>query len=238
VRPFEAYTWQHALPIAFFLITGFFLIRQSRAWTEVVKRKVGVSVACVILALMAGGTLITLVQGNFNYKEDLPLYLCRIIAWMLPFVVWYKSKFWMGVFYFWILAGTLQGTITPDLKEGFPDYFYFRYWFLHAGLVMAILYVILAFRMRITWKHFWYAIGLTQVYLLCVHVINLIIDSNYSYTVAKPPASVLDMMGPWPWYLLAGEGLMFALYALLMLPWLKTKQDQKMHQSTFTNRPL
>jgi hypothetical integral membrane protein (TIGR02206 family) len=144
---------------------------------------------------------------------------------MLPFVIWKKSRFWLGIFYFWTLAGTLQGIVTPDLAEGFPNFGYLRYWFLHAGLVVVILYVTIVFRIRITWRDFWRAVVGAQIYIVIVHVLNLVIGSNYSYTVSKPPgASVLDLFGPWPWYILGGEGLMIVFFLLLMLPWLRIRR--------------
>ncbi|HQW26692.1 MAG TPA: hypothetical protein PLV75_12055, partial [Saprospiraceae bacterium] len=52
-------------------------------------------------------------------------------------------------------------------------------------------------------------------------MINQILSSNYGYTMQKPPgASILDLMGPWPWYILWGEFLMVFLYLLLLAPFL------------------
>lgn len=184
----------------------------------------GVVMAAIVLLFLIGGWAIDLSNGSFDYKEDLPLYLCRIIAFMLPIAMWYRNRFWLGIFYFWVLAGTLQGMITPDLAEGFPSYFFFRYWFLHGGLVVVILFSIIVYRIRITWQHFWLALGFAQVYLVLVHLINVFIGSNYSYTVRKPAeGTILDLMGPWPWYIFVGEGVMVVLFLLLMLPWLKSR---------------
>ena len=34
----------------------------------------------------------------------------------------------------------------------------------------------------------------------------MIFESNYFWLMDKPPAgSLLDLMGPWPWYILVGE---------------------------------
>jgi hypothetical integral membrane protein (TIGR02206 family) len=219
MRPFEAYTWQHLLPLVFFSLAGFLLIRNAKGWSERTQTRVGFITSLIVLAFMVGGSIIKLSRGTFDYTDDLPLYLCRLIAWALPVVMWYRNKFWAGIFYFWVLAGTLQGLITPDLEEGFPDYFYFRYWFLHAGLVIAALYAVLVFKVQIKWQHFWLAIGFAQVYIIIIHIINVAIGSNYSYTIRKPPGSILDFMGPWPWYILAGEGVMVILFLLLMIPW-------------------
>jgi uncharacterized membrane protein YwaF len=35
----------------------------------------------------------------------------------------------------------------------------------------------------------------------------------------KPPtASLIDVLGPWPWYLLALEGIAFVIFFILYLP--------------------
>lgn len=222
MNTFEAYSWQHAAPVIFFLLAGVLLIRIGRRSDSRTQVRIGVLIASIVLAFMIGGSVIRWVAGTWDYRYDLPLYLCRIVAWLLPFVIWRQSRYWLGVFYFWVLAGTLQGIVTPDLAEGFPAYLYFRYWFLHAGLVVTIIYCTIVFRIRITWKDFWRAVGLAQVYVIGVHLINLAIGSNYSYTVQKPPGpSLLDMFGEWPWYILGGEALMVVLFLLLMLPWVR-----------------
>ena len=58
-----------------------------------------------------------------------------------------------------------------------------------------------------------------NVYLLVVTGINLLIDSNYMFTLHKPPtASLFDVLGPWPIYLLAAEGIAAVVFLLLYLP--------------------
>ena len=111
-----------------------------------------------------------------------------------------------------------------DLAEGFPDYFFFRYWSLHAGLVVTILYAVLVIKLPLGWKDFWRAIVATQLYLVFVHLANISLGSNYSYTMHKPHgASILDVMGEWPWYILAGEGVMIILFFVFLFPYLIIK---------------
>jgi hypothetical integral membrane protein (TIGR02206 family) len=52
-----------------------------------------------------------------------------------------------------------------------------------------------------------------------VTAINVFLGSNYMYTLRKPEtASLLDMMGPWPWYLLTAEFVALVMFVLLYLP--------------------
>ena len=58
-----------------------------------------------------------------------------------------------------------------------------------------------------------------NVYLVVVTAINYALGSNYMYTLQKPhTASLLDLLGPWPWYLLWAEFLALLLFTLLYLP--------------------
>jgi hypothetical integral membrane protein (TIGR02206 family) len=58
-----------------------------------------------------------------------------------------------------------------------------------------------------------------NVYLFVITVINYLLGSNYMYTLSKPSsASILDLMGPWPWYVFFAEFLALGMFLLLYLP--------------------
>ena len=70
------------------------------------------------------------------------------------------------------------------------------------------------------------AILYAQGYLLVVHVFNILLKSNYSYTMSKPEsATILDLMGPWPWYIFFADLVMGVLFLLLMLPFIIGKKS-------------
>ncbi len=217
---FEAYTLQHYIPLAVSLVIGVLSVRRGKSWSADKQRSLGVILAIIVVMSMLIGDIILMINGEYDLKEDLPLYLCRTTALLFPFAIALNWRKALGVFYFWTLAGTLQALLTPDLAEGFPNYFYFRYWALHAGLVICALYSVIVFKLRIGWPDFWRAVIWTQVYIFGVHLLNWIIGSNYSYTMRKPPGTILDYMGPWPWYILVGEGVMLFLFLAILLPFL------------------
>jgi len=189
-----------------------------------------------IALVLAGLTFSTLLiealikgsEGTYDYLNDLPLFLCDLVAVLLPFILYSRNRKWIGILYFWAMAGTIQALITPDLKEGFPSFHFFRYFMTHAGIVAAILYTVVVWKIRITWKDFFNAIVFAQVYLVAIHLINQLLGSNYAYTMHKPfGPTILDLMGAWPWYILWGELLMIILFLLLMVPFLANKGYQK-----------
>ncbi len=49
---------------------------------------------------------------------------------------------------------------------------------------------------------------------------NAIARSNYGFLNEKPStASLLDLMGPWPWYVVSATGLVLTGWALTTWPW-------------------
>jgi hypothetical integral membrane protein (TIGR02206 family) len=65
----------------------------------------------------------------------------------------------------------------------------------------------------------WRAFGMLIGYAVLVGVFNAITHANYMYLCRKPAgASLLDMLGPWPVYLVGGAAAGLALFWLLWLP--------------------
>lgn len=225
LNSFEAYTWQHSAPLLAAAGLCAVLILLGRGKSLTWKHRLGFYVSLIIPLMITRDLVLQLLQGSLDLAEDLPLHLCRIVCYFLPIAFWKQSPRWFGVLYFLILAGTVQALITPDLAEGFPHYQYFRYWILHAGLVSLIIYALIISKMRLTFKDFWRAVLFAQIYLVSTFPINALLDANYGYTCYKPPvASLADMMGPWPWYILTGEAIMFALFLLLMTPFFRRRK--------------
>ncbi len=226
VSQFSAFGWQHFTPLVFFALLVFVLVRLGRNRSKAWRFRLGFALSLLIPMMVLRDLILGCWRGTIDVSEDLPLHLCRIICFFLPIAFWRKSRDWIAVLYFLILAGTLQAVITPDLVEGFPQYLYFRYWMLHAGLIAFTMYAVIISELRVTWKDFWRAVFFAQVYLMCTLPLNAVLDANYGYTCRKPPmSSIADLMGPWPWYILSGEVIMFVLYLVLYFP--LRRRDQR-----------
>lgn len=158
-------------------------------------------------------------QGLFDPMIDLPINMCPLSATLLPFVVWRPRAAVIEILYFFVLAGTMQAVLTPDILIGFPHYSFIRYWALHGGLVITIIYLATALGYLPSWRSLWKAFGWLQVYTAIVFTVNLTFGTNYFYLMGKPPTpTLLDLLGPWPWYLLAAECLAIGLFCLVYLP--------------------
>ena len=224
---FENFSNQHLAAVGFFVLFTFIFIWFGKNSDEKRKWQIGLAISFLGFAVMITDLGYRLVTGIFDIKKDLPFFLCDVVVLILPLVISLRNRKWLGILYFWAVAGTLQALITPELDHGFPTFEYFRYFIMHAGIVSAVVYCIVVVDIKITWRDFVHAILYAQVYLIAVFIINLLLDTNYSYTMAKPRTTTLmDILGPWPWYILTAELLMIVLFLALMIPFILKKKKQ------------
>ena len=234
---FETFSQQHYSALLVIGLLAILLIRLGQRSDEPLKSDIGLYLAGVTCATVILDSFVKLFFGTYDYLVDLPFFLCDFVAVLLPFIIAFKNRKWIGILYFWALAGTFQAMVTPDLIDGFPSFHFFRYFIGHAGIIITIIYTVVIDRIRITWHDFVNAIIYAQIYLVVVHVINYFLGSNYSYTMQKPAgASILDLLGRWPWYNFFGELLMIFLFLLLMIPFMG-KQIEKRRGVVENQRP-
>ncbi len=140
------------------------------------------------------------------------------MALIIPVFTYYR-KYWMyEILLFWIIAGTSQGVITPDIADGFPAFDYFRYWIVHLGLLIIIFYATFVFNMRPKLKSVFKSILVLLLYMVVMMILNYVLGANYSYLNYKPEsASVLDYLGEWPWYLIQVVLLLLPYFLLIYL---------------------
>lgn len=67
----------------------------------------------------------------------------------------------------------------------------------------------------------------TLTWVAVTMTFNSIAGSNYGFLNAKPAtASLLDVMGPWPWYVLVGAVLVAGVWAAMTWPWERRRRRQ------------
>lgn len=157
--------------------------------------------------------------GDFEIAKHLPLDLCNIVAVTLPFLMWMPKFKVHEIIYFWILAGTLQGVLTPHLSNNYPNFEWWKYWIVHGGLIVYAIYITVVFKMYPTFRSLCKSFVAANLYLVFVYGMNHLLGSNYAYLMGKPPvASALDLMGPYPWYILTGQAVAAVLFLLVWAP--------------------
>lgn len=234
---FSIFGIQHWVALAFFTLTGLFLIRWAIRQPKKVQNTTGVVLSVFLSLVLIGWTGTKIYLNGFNIKQDLPLHLCNIISLLLPVFAITRKKWMYEILVFWIFAGTTQAMITPDLEHGFPHYNYLKYWIVHAGLVIFILYATFVFKMRPKLKSILKSFLALQIYFIAMLIVNKLLGSNYFFISEKPPhGSLLDYFGDWPYYILVAELIVFPYFFLIYLPFHLTRKSisQKVDPSSET----
>lgn len=151
--------------------------------------------------------------------HGLPLELCDVAVW-LAVAALAGGPAWTGeALWFTALAGTTQALLTPDLGVPWSSYPAVKFFLGHGGTVAATLFLVFAGRLRPRRGAWWRVLLLVDAYAASMLALDLAAGTNYLYLRAKPAApSLLDWLGPWPWYLLAAEALAAGAFFLLELP--------------------
>jgi hypothetical integral membrane protein (TIGR02206 family) len=75
-----------------------------------------------------------------------------------------------------------------------------------------------------------------NVLMPVIMFINKLVDGNYMFLSHKPDsASLLDVLGPYPWYILSMEGL---LISLSLIVWLIFREKTAKKTEVARNLPL
>ena len=172
--------------------------------------------ALVILAMYITEYVANAVDGTWSARYNLPLHLTDAVTLVAVGALWSPRPLLVEVLYFWALTASLQAVLTPDLGQAFPSIFYFTYFATHVGAVLAAC--LLTFGLRLTPRAgaVWRVYMITAAFAVIVGAADLVTGANYMYLRHKPErSSLLQVMGPWPWYILAGAAFGLAVFGAL-----------------------
>jgi hypothetical integral membrane protein (TIGR02206 family) len=162
----------------------------------------------------------------WSARYDLPLQLSNASELVSAAALWWRTPFLVELTYFWGLGAVLQALATPDFPEHFPDPAYFRFYIAHGGVLFAAVFLTIGLRITpragATIRVFLTTIGYTAV----VGLADLVTGGNYMYLRQKPVSgSLLNFMGPWPWYIASGLLLAVVFLTILNAPfWLARRR--------------
>lgn len=224
---FTPFTLQHLLLILILITFGVILIKWAKKQPERTQIVTGNILAITISSFVIVGTGLKIYSGDFDYQKNLPLHLCSFMALIIPVLSLKRKYLHYEVLFFLILTGTFHSLITPS-SYNFLNFEFFRYWFVHAGLVIFMMYATYIYNMRPTLKSVWKSYLGFQAYMIIMFTINYFLGSNYFYTNRKPDAaSMLDLFGEWPYYVLIVNLIVIPYFLLIYLPFHLTRNRNK-----------
>jgi hypothetical integral membrane protein (TIGR02206 family) len=192
-------------------------------WTRLVSR----ALAILLILWVCAYHLVVAVRGEFEPGADLPLHLTDIVTIMAALALWSGLPLLFELTYFWGLTAALLAVLTPGLEsdEGFPSFFFWHYFVTHSGVVLAALFLALGLGMTPRSGAVQRIFLATLAWAAVAAAGNVFTGGNYMFLREQPETpSILDYMGPWPWYILTATLLAMALFVLLDLPFRSRRQ--------------
>lgn len=148
-----------------------------------------------------------LMVGTWEAGTSLPLHLCGMGIVLAAILLINRNYLLYELVYFWGLGGAIQALLTPNIGiYGYPHYRFFQFFVSHGALILACLYMTWVGGMRPTHRSLWRVMGITNLYLIIIAGVNYLTGGNYLFLCHKPlNGSIIDVLGPWPWYILSLE---------------------------------
>jgi hypothetical integral membrane protein (TIGR02206 family) len=172
--------------------------------------------------------------GMWDIRYTLPFQLCSISLYLCIWMLLTKQKWPFEVVYFLGLGGAMQALLTPELFYDFPHFRFLHFFVAHTAIILAVFYMIWLEKKSITLKSLGKSFGALQVIAIVVFFINKATGGNYMFLAQKPTnASIIDLLGPYPLYILSLELVVLFLFLMLYLPFLiggklRKKKEVKM----------
>jgi hypothetical integral membrane protein (TIGR02206 family) len=218
---FPQFGTQHLVILAICLVGCVLLVRLGRRLRgsprePLVRRALGVAVIAFSLPTQLG----QFAPGEGPFKAALPFQLCDL-AWMVAayalLVGGWRSR---ALLYFWGLTLSTQAIVTPSLEHLWPDPMFVGFWGLHACTLWAAVYLCLGLGRGPDWRGYRWALACTYAWAVAMMVFNAVVGTNYGFVNSKPPsASILNVLGPWPVYVLVEGAIIASVWALITWPW-------------------
>lgn len=211
----------HLIALACIAALNLFLV-QFRSADDKTKHNIRWTMALVLWGNEIAWHVWNASVGRWTIQTMLPLQVCSILVWLGALMLVTKSYPIYAFMYFIGIGGALQALLTPDLGiYGFPHFRFFQTFISHGLIVTSAIYMTVVEGFRPTWKSFIRVAVLLNVYMVIVFFINTAIGSNYLMINGKPATtSILDLLPPWPVYIIYMEVLGVITFLLLYIPFI------------------
>jgi hypothetical integral membrane protein (TIGR02206 family) len=166
-------------------------------------------------------------RKGFVPASGLPLHICDLNGLIAPLALLTLNRWLRATLYFWTFALTTQAFIQPNLVHGPAAAIFWFFWMQHTLIVACAVYDLAVLRFRPEWPDLRRACTAFPV--------NILLGSNYGFVGDPPPPERIPpfvaMLGPWPERVLVIVALAAIGFALLALPWQRSRQESKEYRS-------
>jgi len=155
-------------------------------------------------------------NGIWRFSDSLPLELCSISLFGTIALLFFQKRWIDDLVFFTSLLGATQAIVTPLLDFDFPHFRFLHFFYTHLMMVWVALYFTWVKGYRPTLRSVGRVLLFLNILAPILWGINRVTGGNYMFLREKPPIpSLLDWLGPYPWYIGSLELLLVSLSFLL-----------------------
>lgn len=217
---FQPFDTPHLVALGLVVLANLALV--PLAWTEsgALRRAVRFGLAAAISAAYVSYSAWRIVSGLWDIRSDLPLHLCDVMALVTAWLLVTQHRALYDFVYFLGIAGAAQALLTAHVGiYGYPHLYFLSTMVAHGAIVTTGVHCAVVDGYRPTWQSLWRVIACATGYTAVIFGVNVWLGSNYLFIGHKPEfPSLIDWLGPWPWYVLALIAIGVVLLHLLYLP--------------------
>lgn len=220
--PFVVFGPSHHIVLALIVVVPLVLsalVKLTRSVT--LSRAISWGLAAVIVGAWIAWYIVFTQMGWITIGNALPLDLCSwaAIATVIALLTGHQKAYELA--WFWAMAGTVQGIVTPDIPDDFPSFRFIEFSAFHGGIIAGVLFLTLGRGMRVYARSIPRVIGWSLIYMAAAGLADWLLGVNYGFLRAKPGhASLFDLMPAWPWYIPVVVGLALLAILICYLPFL------------------
>ncbi|MCE9647656.1 MAG: TIGR02206 family membrane protein [Chloroflexi bacterium] len=221
--PFVLFGPAHLSALAVITLCCFSYLYFRKVWGERERTIVRWVFAIAIVVNETALHIWSIYWGIWNIQTLLPLHLCSVMIWLSAYMLVTKNYTIYEMVYFLGLGGAMQAALTPAdaAAYNFPHFRIMQTFIAHGLLINIAVYMTVVEGFRPTLASFKRIFLWTNVYMVIIFFVNRAIGSNYLFIAAKPAfPTLLDMLAPWPWYILELETIGFVIFFILYIPFL------------------
>ena len=210
---------EHLVPLALLVVAAVLLCVAARRapgrWIDAV----ATIIALVLVIAELSWQPYVLAHHAWSAGASLPVQLCDVGGFVAAAALLWRRLLLVEIAYFWGVGGTLQAVLTPDLgDQHFPSFPYLQFYVTHDLVILAALFLVVGLALRPRPGAVRRIFLLTLGFAAVVGLIDLVTGGNYMYLRTRAPGSLLEVMGPWPWYIATGAVLTLVVLAILYAP--------------------
>lgn len=218
--PFQLFGVPHVTALGIVLVINFSFVWLRNFTSERLRQSIRYGLATLLIVNETLYHIWRLTTAQWTIQEMLPFHLCAVMVYLSAVMLVTQNKTLYSFLYFLGIGAAMQALLTPNAERwGFPHFRFFQTMISHGSIITAAVYMTLVERYRPYLKDIGKILIGMNIYMGLVQCVNMVVGSNYLWIARKPDfSSIIDYLGPWPWYILSMELFGIAVCLVLYIP--------------------